>query len=405
MIALILGCGPADVDTDETDGGDTSVPIDDGPLEEDDFSSRMDGMLFESEASVAIGPAGHNAGAAWIAYDATGGSTKIGWSVSHDGGAHWTAPQLIPTDLGFGTDPVVQVDGEGRVLITWLGFERTGFQPTDMHIFVSSTAPGGDALTTVDVTGSRTRLDKPWAVVDADDRVVLLYTGGDVGEGLESAISTDHGRTFTTRTVTDHGYITSLCTDREPGTPITAVYLDLGDVAAIRSTDGGETWDDPRKIPGVVGEADAATPSCAARGDDVWAAWPGGDYEAYDHVALAHASGGTWESAMQLDPLGGGLYGFPQIAAGEDGVAIAALHADADQQPTAVLLARGEPPDLVTTAIVEDVGPFSFRRDTLPWYGDYFGLSIGPESVLIAHPVAAADEGFATHVELRRVAR
>lgn len=37
-----------------------------------------------------------------------------------------------------------------------------------------------------------------------------------------------------------------------------------------------------------------------------------------------------------------------------------------------------------------EIGPFTYRRDSYPWWGDYFGLTVGPEWVYLLYPTGDA---------------
>ncbi len=49
-----------------------------------------------------------------------------------------------------------------------------------------------------------------------------------------------------------------------------------------------------------------------------------------------------------------------------------------------------------------EIGPFTYRRDTYPWYGDYTGLAAGPDWIFITYPYGDAAT-MRVHTDLLRL--
>jgi hypothetical protein len=370
------------------------------PPPPDDFTSQGTGSFWESESHVASDPSGAHVVAAWISIWPAFPS-RIGYALSHDGGSTWTAPvDIIAAGGRAMSDPVVAMDSAGRAFLVWISFVLgpTG-QPSDMHLEIASTAPAGDTFgTPVDVTGSRPGLDKPWMVVDGDDRVVAAWTNF-IDYTLEWGRSDDHGATFTTGPLAAaSAHFTTLCSEQVPGAPVYAAYADLDtafdrlDILVQSSTDGGATW----SAPVIASSGEGAlppTPTCAVQAQDVWIAYPRGMYAiSYDAVRLVHSSdgGSTWGPPVTVNDDGSGqpIY-LPQLAMSGSGRVEVSYIQGIIGQPTSVIHASTlDGASFQIETIEPDVGPFSYRRDTWPWYGDYVGLWAGPDWIYMTYAFA-----------------
>ena len=83
----------------------------------------------------------------WVAVVAEGPSA-IGYSVSRDDGASFTAPAYIAAPgQRLSTNPVLTVDSQGVFSLAWLGF-RLDFAEPDEHIYVAQLGPAADTFGT-----------------------------------------------------------------------------------------------------------------------------------------------------------------------------------------------------------------------------------------------------------------
>ncbi len=379
----------------------------------DDFTSQGTGSFWESESHVAADATGAHVAVAWIAIHLT--TSRIGYSISHDGGATWTAPVDITAAGGRRAgDPVVAFDSEGRAFLVWVSYLHDAIgMPSDMHIEIAATAPGGDTFgAPVDVTGSRPALDKPWLVVDGDDHVVAAWTNF-ADTSLEWGRSDDHGVTFTTGLLAPpNAHFLTLCADKVPGAPIYAAYPDLDTpfdnltIAVQASTDGGATWG-AATIASVGEGALPPTPSCAARGQDVWVGYSRGRWgQSYDAVRVVHSGDGgmTWSQPISAnDDASGQLVYLPQLSMSSNGRLELSWLEGLVGEPTAVIHASTTDGTAFSReTVAAGVGPFNYRRDIWPWYGDYIGLWSGPDWIYLTYAFAqAADQ--TVHTDLVRL--
>jgi hypothetical protein len=396
MILLLpaLAACRAGPDTDDTD---VAGWTDTGPAGDDDFTSATDDGSFEAEPSIAAGTSGQHVGAAWIAYLAGGTSTRIGASVSHDGGTTWTPSTRFEPAQSWSTDPVVAVGDDDRVYVAWLSFERGLSSPTDMHLWVSRTEPGGDVFEAHEVPLAGDDVDKPWIVVDSQGRVLVSFA---TDEALFVARSTDQGVTFTTSPLDSDAYIAGLCTDRAAGDVFAVFTTAAGQVEWASSADGGAAWTAPAAVPGATSPLGPFFASCAAGDGRLSVAWGVGTSTAIGTLRTSTRADGAWSDPIDAsDPADGALVNLGQIAAGPGRIELAWLQADAMGAPASLVRGwtDGGP---VEREVIADVGAYNVDRSVLPWYGDYQGLAAGAHTTWLAFGVAGDDA--LPHIELER---
>ena len=229
---------------------------------------------------------------------------------------------------------------------------------------------------------------------------------------IEAAWSDDHGATFNLVPLsgTQPGHFVTLCNDRTVDAPTYAAFMDTdstfnrSDILVSKSSDGGATWQP--MTAAVVGDAAMPpTAACAVRGDDVWVSYLHGIATiSYDAVELVHSIDGaaSWASPELVSQTSGALVHLPQIAMSLGGrVEIAWLEGMTGGTFAMIHASTVDGQTYIYEVIPRAIGPFNYRRDIWPWYGDYFGLASGPSWIWITYPYADVSDGT-MHTDLIR---
>lgn len=253
------------------------------------------------------------------------GDGYSGTYYSNDGGATWCCTSSDPSNLGTlipgverltggpydaGGDPALAFDSNGNVYYAGLGFNRTSAPNT---VTVSKgTFGGGGALswsapTFINATTSPSVLnDKEWIAVDAHasspfrDRVYVTWTrfvfsagsGAYVQSPIAFAYSTDGGQTFS-----DPKLISGNVLYGQGSRPVVGpdgtlyVFWDgstrlasLDSEYMVKSTDGGATWSKPAAVASVADilplrdtafRVNSFPAAAAASNGDLYVTWTG----------------------------------------------------------------------------------------------------------------------------------
>ncbi|HEU5438280.1 MAG TPA: sialidase family protein [Ktedonobacterales bacterium] len=149
-----------------------------------------------------------------VAYNA---AQKIYASISHDGGATWTAVLVNDgsTQLGWSLGGGGAIDSQGNIFFGWDGFTQNGGAKGPVNLFVSASHDGGAtwSLTPIGVSGAAYPCDncgfaflaaQLTLAVGSDDSVNLLWNStvdqtNYAPERIYFARSTDHGATYSAR--------------------------------------------------------------------------------------------------------------------------------------------------------------------------------------------------------------
>lgn len=220
---------------------------------------------------------------AWISISGFGSPGGIGYTVSQDRGATWSAPVVTETDPSRPdiSDPVLASDGK-NLYLGWMAFRRVGqgTSITNMAIKVAKLGPGETTFGEPVIVGtSATGGDKPWMGVTKSGAVVISYMTSDSSgqnANLNMAKSTDEGASWTVNVVhrTAGNFIVpcvSANSDR-----VWVAYIDFARgsrVFARWSDDDGDTW--PVNNTKALTEIPVVQPaSCMAHGENVFVAFP-----------------------------------------------------------------------------------------------------------------------------------
>jgi hypothetical protein len=197
-----------------------------------------------------------------------GGAAALGYSVSFDGGKHWSAgllPGLTHATGGVykrASDPWVAFGPGNRVYCASLGYNEIN---TETGVFVFTSRDGGrtwsDPVAVHTQTGHLD--DKSTIIVDtrADSPYRgRIYVGWDASHGssrdLQVAWSDDEGRSFSQPAILDQGINGDAQPLVGPRGVVYTIWLvnENGQFSAriARSDDGGATWSAPVKIADIT---------------------------------------------------------------------------------------------------------------------------------------------------------
>ena len=373
---------------------------------------------YEAQTTLAAGGQGAVV-AAWIAFF-TDGTSQIGYAVSRDGGAGWTAPAYVQSPDGrLSSNPVVAVDGQGRGYLAWLGFQPSG--AADEHVYFAkldaSSTTFGDPVVASDDGSAGHDFDKPSITVDANDNALLAWADftNAAQPALTFARSAD-GATFTRTTITadaSFGNLVYLCTDASAGptAPIYAVHLAQGALLGLhKSVDQGKSW----SAGGAPGAAEVVFqgPTCVAKGSDLWIAYGTGQHAASatmdapaDAIMVVHSAGGGASFDAPASASGsaaGTQYLFPQLVRTSSGKVGVVYYEGADQAPAKLTLASSANGVAGwATQSLGSAGTFTLDRTLASWLGDYLGAAASGASTLALYTENSAGKA---HVALAKVA-
>jgi hypothetical protein len=385
------------------------------------FTSKG-GSSYEAQTSVAADANG-TVVAAWIGFFADN-TSAIGYAVSRDAGATWTAPAYAHSPGGrLASNPVVAIDGQGRASLAWLGFKLDPTAP-DEHIYLSrlddaTETFGAPAVASDDGTSTTRDFDKPSIAVDANDNVLLTwadFTGS--GLGMQPSLTfarTSDGATFTRSTVVadaTFGNLASLCLDVSAGptAELFLVHLGAGGTITLRtSADQGKTWQPGAAVPAT--KVVFQDPRCVAHGADLWISYASGTAmfspsmdSPGDAVNVVHsANSGALFSAPVAVSSGpaGAQYLFPAFARAPSGKLEIVHYQGMVGQPASFVLASSSDGTTWTSSPIGPAGTFTVDRTLASWLGAYVGLAATATSTFVTFTENSAGKA---HVSFAKVA-
>jgi hypothetical protein len=354
---------------------------------------------YESQTQVVADTKG-NIVAAWMAFGADG-SAAVGYAVSRDAGANWTAPKTISSPDGrLSSNPTLAMDSKGGVALVWAGF-RPDFNNPDEHIYLSlldaqtETFPA-PAVASDDGTLTTLDFDKPSVTVDASDNWLVTwadFTGTNMGgpASLVFARSLD-GKTFTRTTVTNDatfGNLAYVCLDQSLGAnaPLYMVHLGANGSVSLRiSTNNGQTWT-LRSTPATNALFQDIT--CVAGGTNLWISYasgtapfmPGFETPASAAVVMYSKDSGTTfdPPATVSNPAADEVLLYPRIARSASGKIAVTYYQGKTDAAASVVMASSLNGSPWVNSPISGSGKLTLDRTIASWLGGYIGFAIAGE--------------------------
>jgi hypothetical protein len=404
---------------------DLDGSTDAGDLPAHQVISKTNRTFLEAETSLAMAADGTLV-SVWIAlYNS--GSSDIGYAISKDLGATWTAPAFMgdPGTRESG-DPVVAVDPDGNFWATWIAFRRSGADASDFVLYVAKLAKGGAAFGTPVAVDTFNSGDKPWIAVTQQKSIVVSYMK-DVGAGgvLEVARSTD-GTSWTfadayafpaggfanfavpcTSATSSRLWLTHLDTDSATGKWAHRLRW---------SDDDGVTWPSANVgtvvEPGVTGAPTLEPASCAANGSDVWVgfgAWtqaPLAQDTPADEYHVAHTTDGAAFTTVTASDGATKVMALGDLIAEGPGVLSATYYAGDQQNDFNGSVRRVRSTDSGKTwSASQPLGAgirFTVDRSSATWLGDYLGTAA--QNGVLYTTFGDNQSGSTTHISFAKIA-
>jgi BNR repeat protein len=270
-----------------------------------------------------------------------GGANGIGFATSRDGGRTWTSGtipfQLVPGSLDLVSDPAIAYDRvHGTWVATLLGgraFTQGGDTVTTAALLAARSTDG--LSWTTSAIDPRTGHDKNWIACDSGTssphagRCYAVWSAPNGTEiGLGVATSDDGGRTWSAPAVFSAPDVIGAMPLIRPDGTVIVVYAtsdSRGQIAAIRSTDGGRSFGAPTRVAVlrahvVAGLRVPAFPSAEIAADGrIVAAWPDCRFRARctssDIVYASSADGEHWTAPLRV-PTEAQLAGLDHVLPG-----------------------------------------------------------------------------------------
>ncbi|MFO0555530.1 MAG: hypothetical protein U0271_44545 [Polyangiaceae bacterium] len=382
--------------------------------------TSLGGSSYETQAHLAASSMGDIV-VTWIAVFADGHSA-VGYAVSHDSGASFTAPAYAAApDDRLSTNPVVAVDSTGRFTLGWIGFRLDPSNP-DEHVYVARLDPGAStfgapAIASDDGTATNLDYDALTIAVDASDDALLVWSNfTNFSQGFLPQLlfaKTSDGATFTrTAIVSDEsfGNLPALCVDSTaPASPLYVVHLGAtGTLTARRSVDHGATWELLPATPAAT--AVFQRPSCVVAGNSLRVAYGSGDapFSATDDspadaiMVMSSANGGsTWAAPVSVTEPGVDQYLFPRFARSPDGKLEIAYYQGVVDAPATFMHASSKSGSAWTRAPIAPAGTFTTDLVLASWLGGYVGVSAPGATGFVAY---AENTQNKTHIAFAEIA-
>jgi hypothetical protein len=380
------------------------------------FSSLGDSS-FETQTTIASDGSGGIV-VVWVAVF-TEGPSAVGYSISRDGGASFTAPAyLAAPEQRLSTNPVLTVDSQGVFTLAWLGF-RLDFAEPDEHIYVArldaqADTFGSPVVASDDGTSTTLDFDKPYINVDANDEVLLTWADFSGTPTLTFARS-DDGLDFTRSEIVSDltfGNLASLCLDRSLGgsAPLYVVHLGPDGTLSLRkSTTQGQSWE-------LLAAPPAASvvfqePNCVVDGNTLTIAYASGagQFSTTDdtpadaiYVAVSEDAGVSFSQPKAVTLANEGQYLFPRIAISPDGrLEIAYYQGVVDADATFMHASSSDQGASWTRAPIAPAGTLTTDLALASWLGAYVGLTVPGTSGFVSFTENSAGK---THIAFAEIA-
>jgi hypothetical protein len=362
----------------------------------------------ESDPRVAIS----NDGIVYVVYSGrfSHAATHIGYTVSKDRGASWSAPQILQAEDGSSfRSPDIISDNFGNFYLSFLSYGRNG---NGASIYLSRASKGGAFETPARVNDEAEIgfYERPQLTINNASHLVLAYTTL-VGGVSQLGVSVSKNGTKWTHSVLTEGTV-----DHHHPSPCAAYLtvegntyltsLSAGRVSLRRSGDNGETWEIIEvQAAGEQGQI-ARPPSCVAAANNVWISYgirKSGGLKAV-RVARSADSGETISSwltlsnpeeatyfavaGLTLEPPDVGHAAFyAAVGPGDESASLRRVRFTTDDliTPPEEPPEEPEPPSYIDSTVVRAPLTFELNEENDRWLGRRLGLAFDDDQLYIAY--------------------
>lgn len=250
--------------------------------------SASSNSSFETDPEIAVEGSGTDATVvvAWTGAQSVNGKSHVGYAISQDGGASWSAPAKIESaeDESF-LAPDLVADSFGNLHMVFLGFYRNGMG-ADVYVATANGDSFGEPtkITNPDAIGY---YDRPRATITNAGTIVVTYSEIVEGQPAIGLATSDDGEAWTTSVISDGGYRYPYpCADRQTmDGRLFLVALNGDQVVLLFSDDSGMTW----QGGGNINDQSATLPpACSTREGELWVSYGVPAQKALQSVRVAH---------------------------------------------------------------------------------------------------------------------
>jgi hypothetical protein len=355
--------------------------------------------VMEAETHVAAAANGFVA-VAWIGIGGEPSSVN-GYTFSKDGGTTWGPVASIPSPHGLASsDPVLAVDSKNNFYLTWVGFDDTSANPSQMGIYVSRAAAGTTTFgepVLVSEANAQGMLDKPWITVTNKDTILVTWVQeANGGYTIDSMVArSEDGVLWERHKMASAPVGRNLYYPCAPahGDRVWATYVEYSFNTRVRlqhSDDDGKTWSQAVVVSESADISPAFDdPTCVADENTVYVSYgvstdpvsqESQTFQRLQGIRVVRSDDGgeTVAARFQVADPQGKVYLHPQLAREGDGAIDLVYYAGAgDNDPGgSVRLARLAAGDTGFGPSVSIHAPIQYvlARDSELWLGDYTGV-------------------------------
>ena len=420
--------GAAEAGADVTPVQEAATEAEAGPTFPLGFDVSMGTGAFEAEDQIAVAPDGTIC-IVWTALPNGPPYVVMGYAFSTDGGASFTAPQLLALPNGLmPSDPAITTDAQGNFYASTLGLHLSGQNLDYDRVFLAIAKKGSTTF------GPPVEASDPMVTQFYDHPKVHVTQSGTIAIAFMQSASimaqqtsgvaatSADGVTWTRSTIVgppDIQFANLFWLCDAPGA-LYVTYLEATQsgygIALRKSIDEGHTWEPASSYANTQNELPAgADPECVATGQDVWVGYGTTPSPSASDTALDPAY------ALEVAHSGDGGHSF-------DAARTQALDASASKQALLPILVREDTGalDMVYVAgdgdgdkmgsvrftqaamgggfgastLVDEPLLFTVSRTSHQWLGDYFGAVAHGGSLYVAYPLNDTGE---THIFFRKL--